>query len=64
MVARVRIPVSPSRKLQQIDAPLSLNFSSCPRGWLVKAVEVLPEDDLAAVERSVEILYWIADIDA
>jgi hypothetical protein len=32
-------------------------------GWLVKAIEELPEDDLAAVERSVEILHRIADAD-
>jgi DNA-binding MarR family transcriptional regulator len=32
-------------------------------GWLVKAFEELPEDDLAAIERSVEILHRIADAD-
>jgi len=32
-------------------------------GWLVEAIEELPEDDLAAVERSVEILHRIADAD-
>ena len=32
-------------------------------GWLVKAFEELPEDDLATIERSVEILHRIADAD-
>jgi DNA-binding MarR family transcriptional regulator len=32
-------------------------------GWLVKAFEELPEDDLATIERSVEILRRIADAD-
>jgi hypothetical protein len=30
----------------------------------VKAIEELPEDDLAAVERSVESLHRVADADA
>jgi DNA-binding MarR family transcriptional regulator len=32
-------------------------------GWLVKAFEEMPEDDLTAIERSVEILRRIADAD-
>jgi DNA-binding MarR family transcriptional regulator len=32
-------------------------------GWLVKAFEEMPESDLAAVERSVEILRQVADAD-
>lgn len=32
-------------------------------GWLVKAFEEMPETDLAAVERSVEILRRVADTD-
>lgn len=32
-------------------------------GWLVKAFEEMPETDLAAVERSVEILRRVADAD-
>jgi DNA-binding MarR family transcriptional regulator len=32
-------------------------------GWLVKAFEELPDDDLATIERSVEILHRIADAD-
>jgi DNA-binding MarR family transcriptional regulator len=32
-------------------------------GWLVKAFEEMPQDDLAAIERSIEILRRIADAD-
>ena len=32
-------------------------------GWLVKAFEEMPETDLAAIERSVEILRRVADAD-
>jgi DNA-binding MarR family transcriptional regulator len=32
-------------------------------GWLVKAFEEMPESDLAAVERAVEILHRVADAD-
>jgi DNA-binding MarR family transcriptional regulator len=32
-------------------------------GWLVKAFEDLPQDDLAAIERSVEILGRLAEAD-
>ncbi len=32
-------------------------------GWLVKAFEELPDDDLAAIERAVEILRRLADSD-
>jgi DNA-binding MarR family transcriptional regulator len=32
-------------------------------GWLVRGFEELPEDDLAAIERSVEILRRLADAD-
>lgn len=32
-------------------------------GWLVKAFEELPEADLAAVERTVEVLRRVADAD-
>jgi DNA-binding MarR family transcriptional regulator len=32
-------------------------------GWLVKAFEEMPEADLAAIERSVEILRRVADAD-
>ena len=32
-------------------------------GWLVKAFEEMPESDLSAVERSVEILRRVADAD-
>ena len=33
-------------------------------GWLVKAFEEMPQDDLATIERSVEILRRLADADA
>jgi DNA-binding MarR family transcriptional regulator len=32
-------------------------------GWLVKAFEEMPEADLAAVERAVEVLHRVADAD-
>jgi DNA-binding MarR family transcriptional regulator len=32
-------------------------------GWLVKAFEEMPQDDLATIERSVEILRRLADAD-
>jgi DNA-binding MarR family transcriptional regulator len=32
-------------------------------GWLVKAFEEMPEADLAAIERTVEILHRVADAD-
>ena len=32
-------------------------------GWLVKAFEEMPETDLAAIERTVEILHRVADAD-
>ena len=32
-------------------------------GWLVKAIEELPDSDRETIERSVEILYRLADAD-